>query len=120
MVASSMLFAGCSETIDNPSDSETGTGLPPVETNQANTNYKPAFAGQTRVNGVKTLTPYKSSVLSSSLSSPWGITALPDGRLLITEKGGTMRIATATGSVSNPFTGLPCNGGRSGQLMRSM
>ncbi len=108
MIASSMILAGCSETIDeNPSDPETGTGLPPVETNPANTAYAPAFAGQTRVNGVKTLTPYKISVLSSALSSPWGITNLPDGRLLITEKGGTMRIATATGTLSGPVTGLP-------------
>ncbi|MCJ8153432.1 PQQ-dependent sugar dehydrogenase [Chryseobacterium sp. SSA4.19] len=110
MLASSMMFAGCTETIDeNLSDPETETGskLPPVETNQANTNYAPAFAGQTRINGVKTSTPYKSSVLSSALSSPWGITGLPDGRLLITEKGGTMRIATATGTLSSPITGLP-------------
>lgn len=108
MIASSMMLASCSETIDeNPSDPETGTGLPSVETNQANTNYAPAFAGQTRVNGVKTSTPFKSSVLSSALSSPWGITGLPDGRLLITEKGGTMRIATATGTLSGPITGLP-------------
>jgi glucose/arabinose dehydrogenase len=108
MLASSMMFAGCTETIDeNPSDPETGTKLPPVETNQANTNYAPAFAGQTRVSGVKTSTPYKTSVLSSALSSPWGITALPDGRLLITEKGGTMRIATTTGTLSSPIIGLP-------------
>lgn len=108
MLASSMMFAGCTETIDeNPSDPEAGIKLPPVETNQANTNYAPAFAGQTRVNGVKTLTPYKTSVLSSALSLPWGITALPDGRLLITEKGGTMRIATVTGTLSSPITGLP-------------
>ncbi|WP_027385426.1 PQQ-dependent sugar dehydrogenase [Chryseobacterium gregarium] len=108
MIASSMILAGCSETIDeNPSDPETDTGLPPVETNPANTGYAPAFAGQTRVNGVKTSTPYKISVLSSALSSPWGITNLPDGRLLITEKGGTMRIATATGTLSGPVTGLP-------------
>jgi len=108
MIASSMMLASCSETIDeNPSDPENGTGLPPVETNQANTNYAPAFAGQTRVNGVKTATPYKNTVLSSALSSPWGITSLPDGRLLITEKGGNMRIATATGTLSGPITGLP-------------
>lgn len=108
MIASSMLFAGCSDSIEeNPSETEQGTGLPPVETNPANTNYQPAFAGQTRVNGVKTVTPYQVSALSTSLSSPWGITSLPDGRLLITEKGGTMRIATSTGSLSNPITGIP-------------
>ena len=31
----------------------------PVETQKANSNYKPAFAGQTRVNSTTTKTPYK-------------------------------------------------------------
>jgi glucose/arabinose dehydrogenase len=79
----------------------------PVETKTANTNYKPAFAGQTRIGGVKTSTPYKVKMLSDALKSPWGITNLPDGRFLITEKEGTMRIATSTGNLSEPITGLP-------------
>ena len=29
----------------------------PVEKNKANSNYKPAFAGQTRIGSVKTKTP---------------------------------------------------------------
>ncbi|WP_415327333.1 PQQ-dependent sugar dehydrogenase [Chryseobacterium sp. MMS23-Vi53] len=108
MIASAFLFAGCTDSIDeNPSETEQGTGLPPVETNPANTNYQPAFAGQTRVNGVKTTTPYQSTVLTSSLAAPWGITSLPDGRLLITEKGGTMRIVTTTGTLSSAITGIP-------------
>ncbi|WP_294245479.1 PQQ-dependent sugar dehydrogenase [uncultured Chryseobacterium sp.] len=109
MIASSMLFTACTETIDEntPSDPETGTGLPPVENGQANTSYQPAFAGQTRIQGVKTSTAFKATVLSSSLSSPWGLTSLPDGRLLITERGGTMRIATATGNLSAAITGIP-------------
>nr|WP_307453354.1 MULTISPECIES: PQQ-dependent sugar dehydrogenase [Chryseobacterium] len=81
--------------------------LPPVENNPANTSYPPAFPGQTRANGVRTSTPFVSEVLTSSLSSPWGITALPDGRLLITEKAGTMRIMSTTGTLSNAITGIP-------------
>lgn len=72
-------------TDTTPVDNTTGT-IPPVETEAANTNYPPAFAGQTRIAGVRTTTPYKSEVLSSNLSKPWGIAALPDGRFLITEK----------------------------------
>lgn len=101
----------------NPSRADT-TNLPPVETRAPNSDYKPAFAGQTRVGGVKTTTPYQANVITSNLKSPWGIAVLPDGRLLITEKSGTMRIATTTGQLSEPITGLPpVNSGGQGGLL---
>jgi aldose sugar dehydrogenase len=78
-----------------------------VETNSPNTDYKPAFAGQTRVKGINTSTKYRANVLTSSLTNPWGIVSLPDGRFLITEKAGRMRIVTTTGSRSEPITGIP-------------
>ena len=91
-----------------PTEQEPQAGtLPPVETGKANTNYKPAFEGQTRIAGVKTTTPYEAKVIASGLASPWAVTALPDGRLAITEKGGTMRIATTEGTVSPPISGFP-------------
>ena len=83
------------------------TGVAPVETKSPNRKNVPAFAGQTRIAGAKTKTPYEGKVLSSDLKNPWGITSLPDGRFLITEKRGNMRIATASGNVSEPITGLP-------------
>ena len=84
----------------------TGTGRP-VETNDPNTDYKPAFAGQTRIGGVKTSTPIEGKVLSKDLNSPWGIVQLPDGRFLITEKEGTMVIAGADGQLSERIKGIP-------------
>lgn len=92
--------------------------LKPVETKSPNAEYKPAFAGQTRIAGVKTKTRYEGKVISKSLNRPWGITSLPDGRFLITEKEGTMRIATTGGQVSEPVTGLPAvnSGGQGGLL----
>jgi glucose/arabinose dehydrogenase len=91
---------------DKTTNGQIGT-LPPVETQPANTNYAPAFEGQTRIGGVKTTTPYEVKIIAEGLSKPWGVTPLPDGRLAITEKGGTMRIATAEGSVSDPIIGFP-------------
>jgi glucose/arabinose dehydrogenase len=78
---------------------------PPVETNAPNTNYRPAFAGQTRIAGTTTATKYRADVIATSLASPWGITSLPDGRLLITEKTGRLVIASATGTLGNRITG---------------
>src|SRR3546814_8148710 len=79
----------------------------PVETKDANTDYSPAFEGQTRIAGVKTSTPYQFKVLSEDLDRPWGIASMPDGRFLITQKEGTMRIASADGTLSEAITGLP-------------
>lgn len=108
MMASAMFLANCSDDInENPEEPGNEAVYPPVETGQANTSYPPAFSGQTRINGVRTKTPFSSTVLTSSLTAPWGITALPDGRLLITQKGGTMRIVTNSGTVGNPITGIP-------------
>ncbi|RZJ50675.1 MAG: PQQ-dependent sugar dehydrogenase [Chryseobacterium sp.] len=105
-IASAMLLVNCVNDPDDNGGNNDET-FPPVENNPANTSYAPAFAGQTRINAVKTTTPYQKTILTSSLTSPWGITALPDGRLLITQKTGTMRIVTNAGTVGNSITGLP-------------
>jgi aldose sugar dehydrogenase len=88
--------------------SKTDTSIAPVETREANSpQYKSAFVGQTRTNGVKTTTKYSFKVLTEKLNSPWGLTSLPDGRLLITEKSGNLRIVKTTGEMSDKITGLP-------------
>nr|WP_294921936.1 PQQ-dependent sugar dehydrogenase [uncultured Flavobacterium sp.] len=84
-----------------------GTTTDPVENNEANTTYAPAFEGQTRIQGLQTNTEYEKKVITSELSSPWGIKMLPDGRLLVTEKAGNMRIVKVTGEMSAAITGLP-------------
>lgn len=90
--------------VENQPSTETKA---PVETESPNSDLKPAFAGQTRIAGVTTKTPYETKMLTDKLDRPWGIVALPDGRLLVTEKKGTMRIVSTTGSVSEKITGLP-------------
>jgi len=83
------------------------TNLPPVETQDPNTNYKPAFFGQTRINGVKTTTPYKVEKLAEKIGRPWAVVPLPDGRLLLTEKSGYIEIRSADGSLIKKITGFP-------------
>jgi glucose/arabinose dehydrogenase len=83
------------------------TTLAPVETQSANSNYKPAFKGQTRIGGVKTKTSVAVTVINSNLKNPWGIHVLPDGRFLITEKAGTMRILKANGEFDKQISGFP-------------
>lgn len=119
IAAALFLNAGCSRNNDTPPDNgQSNAGGNPVETNPPNTNYSPAFTGQTRAPGMSTTTPYQAQILTSALANPWGIAVLPDGRFLITEKAGQMRIVTAAGQVGSPITGLPAvnNSGQGGLL----
>lgn len=86
---------------------ETDSLLPPVETQAPNTSYSPAFEGQTRAPGIKTKSTYTVTEIASGLASPWGMCNLPDGRIVITEKKGTLRIVTQAGSIGAAITGLP-------------
>lgn len=102
------LISSCnSASIHNGGNTGTDTSHAGVETKKPNTDYKPAFAGQTRIAGIKTATPYTGRILTDKLKSPWGIAALPDGRFLITQKSGTMRIASPDGILSDAIAGVP-------------
>lgn len=83
------------------------SGLPPVETKARNSNYKPAFNGQTRIAGVKTTTQYKVEKIAEKLGPPFAIVPMPDGRLMITIKSGFMEIHDANGKLNKKITGLP-------------
>lgn len=115
-IATAFFLISCSSNTHHKDTTDTVNR--PVETTPPNSDYKPAFAGQTRIVGVKTTTSYEVKVISSALKRPWGITSLPDGRFLITEKEGTMRIASISGRVSEPITGIPAvnSGGQGGLL----
>ncbi len=85
----------------------TGLHAQSVETKSPNSNYKPAFEGQTRVNAVKTNTPYKVEKIAEKVGSPFAIVAMPDGRLLVTLKKGYMQIHDASGKLVKKIEGLP-------------
>ena len=53
-------------------------------------------------------TTARTVTLNASLSSPWGLAFLPDGRMLVTQKGGTMVVLSSDGaSVQATVSGLP-------------
>lgn len=99
---------------DEPQEPDPDEGkLPPVEGQSPNTNYKPAFKGQTRIGGVKTETAFRFDVLTTSLDNPWSIKQLPDGRFVVTERHGTLRIVKGDGEVSDKINGFPSVDSRS-------
>ncbi len=81
----------------------------PLETRPPNgTGQRPAFRDQTRAPAVITRTPYTAGVITRGLHKPWGMTFLPGGKILITEKPGTMRLVDMkTGSIGPQVLGVP-------------
>lgn len=80
----------------------------PLETRAANApEQRPAFAGQTRACAITTNVAFDVVVLAKGLRKPWAVEPLPSGDLLITEKGGDLRVVSAKGEVSAPIAGLP-------------
>ncbi len=68
---------------------------------------QPAFAGQTRACVVRTSAPYEVTVVARGLVNPWAVEPMPDGRQLVTERPGRMRVVSATGELGPPLEGLP-------------
>jgi aldose sugar dehydrogenase len=71
------------------------------------TGQSPAFPGQTRAPENKGGVAFTVVTVAEGLEHPWGMAFLPDGRMLVTERPGRLRIVSATGAVSTPVAGLP-------------
>jgi aldose sugar dehydrogenase len=79
-----------------------------VETNAKNApNQQPAFASQTRVKAIKTKEKVGIKIITEGLESPWGLDFLPDGRFIVSEKEGKIRIVSQDGKIGNPLKNVP-------------
>ncbi len=80
----------------------------PVETGPKSVpEFEPAFPGQTRAPAVKTRRALQVTEVAGGFNKPWAIAFLPDGRMLVTEKPGRLRIVTPQGRKSEAVSGLP-------------
>lgn len=52
-------------------------------------------------------TAVKVETFATGLANPWGLQFLPDGRLLVTERPGRLRVVSAKGELSPPIAGVP-------------
>lgn len=101
------------------SSSSGSSGGAPVLTPAPNAdNQTPAFPEQTRAPEQLSSFSVQAQLITSKLSNPWGITHFPDGRFLITQKGGSLVIVTTAGAISANIQGVPevYSGGQGGLL----
>lgn len=84
-----------------------------------NTLWTIALAGGLAVLGpVRAAEPLKPVTVARGLVNPWSVAFLPDGRMLVTERPGRLRLVAADGQLSAPLAGLPpvAAGGQCGLL----
>ncbi len=67
----------------------------------------PLAAQTTKAPPVKTGQAIKVETFAKGLVHPWGMAFLPDGRLLVTERPGRLRIVGKDGTLSAPLQGTP-------------
>ncbi|MDP9918309.1 glucose/arabinose dehydrogenase [Variovorax boronicumulans] len=60
----------------------------------------------------------RTETVASGLDNPWGVAFLPEGRFVVTEKPGRLRLVAADGKLGAPIQGLPsiAAGGQGGLL----
>lgn len=51
--------------------------------------------------------PLAVQTVAENLVHPWGLAFLPDGRMLVTERPGRLRLVTQQGQMSKPLRGVP-------------
>ncbi len=91
-----------------PPDARPAAGQPLEHRPPNGLGQRPAFPEQTRAPAVITKTPYAEKVVTEGLNKPWGLAFLPGGKILISEKPGTMQVVDMrTGRIEHTVAGVP-------------
>jgi aldose sugar dehydrogenase len=88
-----------------PGSSEAQRGVDQRPPNGA--TQTPAFAGQTDAPEKKSNVAFDVVTVAEGLENPWGLAFLPNGKMLVTERPGRLRVVAAGGKLSEPVAGLP-------------
>lgn len=105
LALAALVLAACGGQSSGAQPSAAGQ---PLETRPPNAEGQtPAFPGQTRAPLVSANVAFEVQTLATGLDHPWAMTWLPDGRMLVTERAGRLRIVAKDGTLSAPVEGLP-------------
>ena len=105
-IAAPPAFAQASASAEATADRSAGQAQ--VDPRPANNpEQKPALAGQTDAPENKGPVAFDVVTVAEGLQNPWGMTWLPSGKMLITERPGRLRVLGTDGKLSVPVTGLP-------------
>jgi len=67
----------------------------------------PLYDGQTRAPLAAKSAPFVVTEFVNGLNRPWAMAHMPNGKMIVTEVPGRIRIVSATGEVSHPIKGVP-------------
>lgn len=103
LMLGAVLLAACQPAVD-----EAARAAAALETRPASVpEQRPAFAGQTRAPLAKSNVAYEVETVATGLEKPWAFDFLGDGRFVVTEKAGRLRVVTADGKLLPPVAGIP-------------
>lgn len=71
------------------------------------TSQKPAFAGQTDAPERKLDVAFNVVTVADGINTGWSMAFLPNGKMLVTERGGRLLVVGPDGTKSDPVAGLP-------------
>jgi glucose/arabinose dehydrogenase len=107
IAATAVLLCACSGSDGRAAASRVARAAP-EETRPPNVPaQRPASAGQTRAPRLAAGVRFQVRTVARGLEHPWSLAFLPDGRMLVSERPGRLRIVTSAGVVSPPVAGVP-------------